>query len=167
MQNVSPTLPGTLCKPTIIACSGLLFPGYWVFQVASGHNSCWKTEELIQGRLKQGCQRLEPKAAEVCACQDGLSSKPSGWRVIPQLAFWNESLLTWSEKRYSCPFSSSGGVGSWVSGGVQAWCGTPWGVRVLGALFLDLSPGPQVCLLLENVQSSAFDNCAPQCRPHF
>lgn len=76
MQNVSPSLPGTLCKPTIIACSGLLFPGYWVFQVASGHDSCWKTEELIQGRLKQGCQRLEPKAAEVCACQDGLSSKP-------------------------------------------------------------------------------------------
>lgn len=76
MHNVSPSLPGTLCKPTIIACSGLLFPGYWVFQVAPGHDSCWKTEELIQGRLEQECQRLEPKAAEVGPCQDGLSSKP-------------------------------------------------------------------------------------------
>lgn len=59
------------------------------------------------------------------------------------------------------------GVGSWNSRRVQALYGVPWGVRVLGTLFLDLSPGPQVCLLLENVQSSAFDNCAQPMQAKF
>lgn len=45
----------------------------------------------------------------------------------------NESLLTWNEKRYSCPFSNRKkticGVGSWDSGGCKHGVGLPGVLR--------------------------------------
>lgn len=64
-------------------------PRSWLFQVASGHAFCWKTEGLIQGRLErapepgaQGCRGVWSPRFQSCP------RNPSGWRVIPQPTSW-------------------------------------------------------------------------------
>ena len=54
--------------------AGLLLRGCWIFQVAPSHTFCWKTEELIQGRLERERWSLEPVAA-------GASGR-QGFRVV-------------------------------------------------------------------------------------
>lgn len=54
--------------------AALLLRRCWVFQVAPGHTFCWKTEELIQGRLERERRSLEPAA--------GGASGRQGFRVV-------------------------------------------------------------------------------------